>query len=106
VDVDPRNIGEDDLDALLGHAFDRYVHTSGLFGSPARWVGPLRSSTQVFRLCLQDPFAPRALAAHRPKTLTDSPKVSGVALLPGEPHPDHQRWSLFPWSLSGVALLL
>ncbi|MFK0050299.1 MupA/Atu3671 family FMN-dependent luciferase-like monooxygenase [Streptomyces sp. NPDC090741] len=34
VDVDPRNIGEDDLDALLGHAFDRYVHTSGLFGTP------------------------------------------------------------------------
>ncbi|MGW1013588.1 MupA/Atu3671 family FMN-dependent luciferase-like monooxygenase [Streptomyces termitum] len=34
VDVDPRNLAEDDLDALLGHAFDRYVHTSGLFGTP------------------------------------------------------------------------
>ncbi|MET7638033.1 MupA/Atu3671 family FMN-dependent luciferase-like monooxygenase [Streptomyces sp. NPDC005438] len=34
VDVDPRNISEDDLDALLNHAFDRYVHTSGLFGTP------------------------------------------------------------------------
>ncbi|MFE1229702.1 MupA/Atu3671 family FMN-dependent luciferase-like monooxygenase [Streptomyces sp. NPDC058745] len=34
VDIDPRNIGEDDLDALLNHSFDRYVHTSGLFGTP------------------------------------------------------------------------
>ncbi|MFJ6798059.1 MupA/Atu3671 family FMN-dependent luciferase-like monooxygenase [Streptomyces sp. NPDC091268] len=39
VDVDPRNIGEDDLEALLGHAFDRYVHTSGLFGTPEDCLG-------------------------------------------------------------------
>ncbi|MEV4603173.1 MupA/Atu3671 family FMN-dependent luciferase-like monooxygenase [Amycolatopsis sp. NPDC049253] len=34
MDFDPRTITKDDLDALLDHAFDRYVGSSGLFGTP------------------------------------------------------------------------
>jgi natural product biosynthesis luciferase-like monooxygenase protein len=34
VDIDPRTVSADDLDALLNHAFDRYVDASGLLGTP------------------------------------------------------------------------
>jgi natural product biosynthesis luciferase-like monooxygenase protein len=33
-DLDPKNITEDDMQALLSHAFDRYFQTSGLIGVP------------------------------------------------------------------------
>ena len=57
VDVDPSNISEDDLDALLNHSFDRYVHTSGLFGTPEdclELVDRLKSAGVDELACLVD----------------------------------------------------
>jgi natural product biosynthesis luciferase-like monooxygenase protein/FkbM family methyltransferase len=42
-----RTLGEEDMEALLAHAFDRYFETSGLFGSPAtclRTIDRLRAA--------------------------------------------------------------
>lgn len=47
LDIDPRTVSAEDLDALLNHAFDRYVDASGLLGTPAHCVDLINSLSEI-----------------------------------------------------------
>jgi natural product biosynthesis luciferase-like monooxygenase protein len=47
VDIDPRTVSADDLDALLSHAFERYVDASGLLGTPAHCLDLITSLSEI-----------------------------------------------------------